>query len=771
MEEKQFNETENVQPQDTGQVTNQQTENQTEQGFCGIPLPPLPSLPSNDENRQSEYSVKEQCKSEFVEMYNKERASSNQPPGYLYGMTNLQRAYNRNSEKQFEMVMLVGSLADALAISEYGYQPVWIDGSMNFLSQEDFCRLKKFAKKIICIPNIGHVSMRQAKSLALRLTELNMVWMTDDDMECESDTPRTHTTLADFIALHPQVEDVERLMGRAISAQFCWINDKGNIFTSLERLNHFLWLNGYGTIEGSSSDKPAFVHIKDNIVEHVQSDDIKAFVEKQMTKSGMTEEMRNRVHLSRILPTSRHSDLWRFEGLDFTNHTSDSRLFFFRNCWAEVFKNHIETHPYSELDNHYVWKERVVDHDFTLLPSMFNIILKDDSCKVTFPEGMTSKLMQIAWNTCRIYWRKKDEQELELTDSEKTLEQQCFASRVAALGYLIDPQKVSFAAYLVVFVDYKLGTNKDEKNGRTGKSRLAEAAGQIVGLFKRKGDKTSMNSRFVFGGITDEKGLLYIDEYDTSQGIDSLLSNVTGDFVLEKKGETISSIPFERAPKIAIATNSVFTQTGSSYSDRIWYQPIGDYYHKMDDSNDYQEDRSIYDDIGFDHMGLDYPDEEWNRDLNFLLQCQQFSMSLPPNKKKIVVGMEQLNHRALQATTDQDFSDWAEDFLSPDAGNLNRMMAYADVYQSFLNDTGKEMVRNDFTRQLKNYCRMAGLVYNPANQFPNQKGPKGNERKDGDPAKSRIEGKLTATVYIQSAVPTQSADEMPSCSTKGDLPF
>lgn len=730
---------------------------------------PLPELPSDDDRN----SAKELRKKELVDTYNAERDTADLPPDHLHGMTVAMRTYRRNYGGKLDRVLLVGSLTDALAAVEYDYQPVWIDDGMHLLRQEDFKQLQMSAREVDCIPNIDPVSTRQAKSLALRLPELNMVWMTDDDMERDPDTPRSHTTLSDFIALHPQKEDVDRLIGRAICADFCWTDDKGYINTSLVRLNNYLWLNGYGTIEGGSADRPSFVHIENNIVERVQADDIKAFVQRQMTKKGMTEEMRNKVLQSHLLPTSRNSDLWRLDGLNFTNHTPDSRLFFFKNCWVVVFKDRIETHPYSELNDCHVWKSRVVQHNFTLMPPMFYIkVHGDDTYEVSFPDGMTSKLMQIALNTCRIYWRKQDEQEKDLDDSERAMEQRCFASRVAALGYLIDPRKVSFAAYLTVFVDYKLGQNKDEKNGRTGKSRLIEAASKLVGKFDRTGSKEAVSGRFFFGGISDERGLVYIDEYDTSQGIsDQLRQNITGDFVVEKKGEDIASIPFERSPKIVIATNSVFTQTGATFSDRIWYQPVSDYYHKKDDSNDYLEDRSVYDDIGFDHMGPDYPEEEWNRDLNFLLQCQQFSMSLPPNHRKIVVGMEQLNRRALQATADQDFSEWAEDFLASDSGNLNRKMAFADVYQSFLNDTGKQMAYYDFTRQLKNYCQMAGLVYNPASQFPNQKGPKGTERRDGDPAKSRINGKLAATIYIQSAASTPSTEDKTASSTEGDLPF
>ena len=718
-------------------------------------------------------SAKELHKQELVDTYNAERTTADLPPDYLHGMTVAMRTFKRNYGGKLDRVLLVGSLTDALAAVEYGYQPVWIDGGMHLLRQKDFKQLQMSAREVDCIPNIDPVSTRQAKSLALRLPELKMVWMTNDDMECDPDTPRSHTTLADFIALHPQKEDVDRLIGRAICADFCWTDEKGYINTSLKRLNNYLWLNGYGTIEGGSADRQSFVHIENNIVERVQADDIKEFVQKQMIRKGFTEEMHNKVLLSHLLPTSRNSDLRRLDGLNFTNHTPDSRLFFFKNCWVVVYKDRIETHPYSELSDCHVWKSRVVQHDFTLMPPMFNIASSDDGTyEVSFPDGMTSKLMQIAWNTCRIYWRKQDEQEKELDDSERAMEQRCFASRVAALGYLIDPRKVSFAAYLTVFVDYKLGQHKDEKNGRTGKSRLIEAASKLVGKFDRTGSKEAVSSRFFFGGITDERGLLYIDEYDTSQGIgDQLRRNITGDFEVEKKGEDIVSIPFERSPKIVIATNSVFTQTGATFSDRIWYQPVSDYYHKQDDSNDYLEDRSIYDDIGFDHMGPDYPEEEWNRDLNFLLQCQQFSMSLPPNKKKIEVGMEQVKRRVLQATADQDFSKWVEGFLSPDSGNLNRMMAYADVCKSFLNGTGKQTVPYDFTQQLKNHCQMAGLVYNPASQFAHQKGPKGGERKDGDPAKGRIGGKTVAVVYIRSSTSTPSVNEKTSSTTEGDLPF
>ena len=52
--------TENVQPQYAGQVTNQQTENLTEQGFCGIPLPTLEDFQSESLRAKEEYMPRQQ---------------------------------------------------------------------------------------------------------------------------------------------------------------------------------------------------------------------------------------------------------------------------------------------------------------------------------------------------------------------------------------------------------------------------------------------------------------------------------------------------------------------------------------------------------------------------------------------------------------------------------------------------------------------------------------------------------------------------------------
>ena len=96
------------------------------------------------------------------------------------------------------------------------------------------------------------------------------------------------------------------------------------------------------------------------------------------------------------------------------------------------------------------------------------------------------------------------------------------------------------------------------------------------------------------------------------------------------------TIPFEESPKIAFTTNYVPADFDPSSEARLLYMVFSDYYHQKTEDNDYLESRSIRDDFGKDLFSKTYSEEEWNQDLNFILQCVKFYLSVSGEPVKLL---------------------------------------------------------------------------------------------------------------------------------------
>ena len=265
--------------------------------------------------------------------------------------------------------------------------------------------------------------------------------------------------------------------------------------------------------------------------------------------------------------------------------------------------------------------------------------------------------------------------------------------------------------------DSTVGESEDECNGRSGKSFYLKAIGSLLNTFPIEARSTGVTeNRFLYDGVTADTDIIVVDECHKNLNYDAFFAKITGDFRAEEKGNHPFLIPFSESPKFAFGTNYVLKRHDPSTDGRIWPQVFSDYYHVKTPKNDYWETRTIRDDFGQNLMGREYPEEAWQADIAFLLQCVQFYLSLAASERKIMPPMTRIERREQMAKVGKDFKEWADDYLAAGSGNLDKEIKAEDLLGLFNNETRYNWPPKRLTQHLKDYCELADHIYclNPA---------------------------------------------------------
>ncbi len=139
---------------------------------------------------------------------------------------------------------------------------------------------------------------------------------------------------------------------------------------------------------------------------------------------------------------------------------------------------------------------------------------------------------------------------------------------------------------------------------------------------------------------------------------------------------------------------------------------FSDYYHQKTEENDYRESRSIRDDFNKDLFSKTYSEEEWNQDLNFILQCVRFYLSVAGDPVKILPPMTNIIFRKHKQDMGANFEDWAQVYFSPDAGRLDTFLPRAKVFEDFKANGGRVqgMTPQTFLRKLKAFVLLCPWI-------------------------------------------------------------
>ena len=707
------------------------------------------------------------------------------PPGYVFCLDAVKQAVEKLNEnadggedgedegrqqriKKLPRVLVVSGCSDCVNAWAMGVPAVYGMSEVGGISKEVFAELSRLAWKVVCIPDIDDTGCREAKQQALRLPDLYTAWPMPEDMGLLPDNRGNRKKdLKDYRSLHPTREDFMRLVNREMKARFysANYNEKRQVSgysLSNDNIGYFLWLHGYGTLRQDSAEQPAFIHIHNKMVRSLSADALRNEFMEICRREAFPKEVIDKLYNSPALPTEKKSMLRRFDGMDFSKATLNSQLFFFTNGVAEVTATGIKLRRMTELTDRYVWADSVIRHEIRILPQMFNVSKteKGETLIEITPEGRKCKLLTLLCNVSRLYWRKADEQHLELTPAEQGEEQQCLLAHLVNLGYLFYTHKIASEAFLTLFIDHKLGSTSHEANGGTGKSAVID----FIRAFKTTkeilaNNKKIFESNFFYAGVTEAHDVLAIDECIEDTPWDYFKSAVTNDLITEAKQRNPVTIPFEKSPKLLAATNFVVKDESPSIVRRLWPITFGDYYHKASRLNDYREDRKVSDTFGCELFDKDYPEEDWVLDINLTMQCVQLYLSLPKGQRKILPPMHGIEQRINQKLMGTIFEEVASRLIFPESEFVNIAISQKKVMEVFAKEGYHvEISENAFTRKLKAFCASHGYVVNPVAVT--------GKKCDGDPWQKKENGRLLTYYYI--AVPTETVEAPDTNIYQGD---
>ena len=196
---------------------------------------------------------------------------------------------------------------------------------------------------------------------------------------------------------------------------------------------------------------------------------------------------------------------------------------------------------------------------------------------------------------------------------------------------------------------------------------------------------------------------------------------------------------------------------------------FSDYYHQKTEDNDYLESRSIRDDFGKDLFNKTYTEEEWNQDLNFILQCVRFYLSVADEPLKLLPPMANIIFRKHKQDMGANFEDWAQVYFHPDSGRLDTFVPRTQAFEDFKQHGGKVqgMTSQKFLRKLESFALLCPWIeeLNPA-ELRNSSG-RIIRREEGSPAGSSP----VEMIYLKKKRDLDVKNSTEGCLFEDETPF
>lgn len=673
------------------------------------------------------------------------------PRRYVNGLKELREAYekynsgDKREEKLGEAVICSGE-RDALCCRSLGYYPIWFNSETYEVSEGEIREIEKLVERIYNIPDIDQTGRRKGRELALRFPQIYTVWLPEWLAGYKDHRGRGRKDLRDWMELRGTLGDFEDLLRRAAPAKF-WRARTGGArveysIDSVALLN-FLELNGFHCLRDETSDSTRFVRIRGTMVEEVRGRDIRRFLREWSEERALDGEVRNLILNSQRIATPAMMENLSEVCPDFMNNTAHSQIFYFRKNEhttqaVEITGDGITVKEDGEETGHYVWQDNVIAHRFERLPDMFSIsrTVRPDGEGAGFDieiHDLRSPLLCYVINTSRVHWRREMETRFDskeeraayaaahpfdiagegLTEREIRDQKENLLNKIFSIGYILHRYKDPARAWAPQALDNKIGSG-DECNGRSGKSFLFKAFEHFMRQVKLSGRNPKlMDNPHVFDQVDMSTDFILVDDCAQYLSMSTFYDIVTGSLTVNPKNNRSFTIPFDRAPKLGFTTNYIPSDFDASTMARLLPMVFSDYYHQRAVENDYLEDRSIRDDFGRNLLTEEYPESDWNADINFFMQCCRFYLSVVNEGIKLLPPMDNILRRKNKAEMGENFEDWAGVYFSPEAGRLDQLLVRRDAFNDFVNEVGNVGSRYSmkrFTKQLEAFCKESGDV-------------------------------------------------------------
>jgi hypothetical protein len=621
---------------------------------------------------------------------------------------------------------------DAMCVHSLNYLPLWFNSETYNLSESEYMEISRYADRIYNIPDIDSTGIRRGIELASKYIDIYTVWLPEHLKTYKDRRGYSRKDFRDFCEIWPEKKRFQDLLNMAMPFRF-WEykkNEKGQRRLDLvtDYAMHFLRCNGFHSLEDKNAKSgKMFVRIENNIVREIKGKDIRAHFRKFVRDRYMPIDIRDLVNNTTKLSETSLDNLDEVE-LDFTNYTSGSQFFFFKNAIWEASSEKITEHKGTV--NRHVWESELMDHHVKRLDPAFDIkkTQTEDgqlSWDISISETHNSNFFRFLINTSRMFWRKELEnprlspEELEeyrkkykfvidgpeLSETEIAEQKHHLVNKIFCLGYLMHRYKAENRAWCIYAMDNKEGSI-EESNGGTGKSFCFKTPRLFMHSVTLSGRSSKMTeNKHIFENVTEHTKYILVDDSDAYTPFSFFFDIVTGDLTVNPKNTKSYTIPFEQSPKFCITSNFVLRNIDPSTSRRILYAVFSDYYHEKTDDNGYKETRTIFDDFQKNLFREGYTEDEWNADINFLVECCLFYLSVIKDNIKLQPPMANVISRNLRGIMGEAFLDWAQVYFNEQSGNCNKLLPRQEIFDDFKTVSGlSKWTPHKFTKALKAYC-------------------------------------------------------------------
>ena len=415
----------------------------------------------------------------------------------------------------------------------------------------------------------------------------------------------------------------------------------------------------------------------------------------------------------------------------------DSQYIYFKETAWKITADRIDEMSINDID-HQVWAENVMHFDAKkvgqplievekITPEFLKKLPQDKQIHYADHQGSflydVSKLgekchfLQFLVNTSNFTWRKPEK---EITAEDLFENAHHLVAKLCAIGFLLHNYKNKSITKAVVGMDGKQ-SEVGVSNGRSGKSLVGNAINEVVHQCYIPGKtKNLTDDAFIFDGVTEKHKNVFIDDVRTNFDFEFLFPAITGNMMVNKKGDKRFSIPYESSPKFYITTNHALNGEGSSFRDRQWLVAFSDFYN---------DQHKPIDDFGVPFF------DEWDynqRNLfyNLMATCVQlwlrFGIVESPD--------ERLEQRRLRQQIGEDFITWADEYFSNNNW-LNHPIPRKEMYDNFMDNfptQRKYITASRFKNKILHYCEFRNYKFNPHKFDPSTGLPLFHD-KDGKP--------------------------------------
>ena len=700
---------------------------------------------------------------------NRFRYVGNKKKDIIYGMEQVIAAYDKlngdvsEEEEKLPEVFLCSGERDALNCAGMGYPAIWLNSETAAFGEKEMSQVMRYTEKLINIPDLDATGMQAAYRRSLENWELYTLILPEWLTQYKDRRGKPRKDLTDWCELSGSRTEFSRLIQTAKRCQF-WdkVVKKTGVSTEINTISLLWYLrcSGFARIEDPVSGQDLYVHIKDYIVKQYTPKQIRTYIKQELERLHVNNTIQKLFQDSKKTTSALMDDL-RLTDLSFEKSTPDSRTFFFRNCALRVTADDITPIHRNDICT-YTWDTAICPHNFYRAQPAFTY--KDG--KILNLGNTKSNVLKVFINASRIYWREELETRTSaameenqryirehhfdiagprLTEAEKDEQLQHLANKCYAIGYLLHQFKFMHLAKAVWVMENRL-TEAGESSGGSGKSfffNMLKKIG-IASLVTLNGrDRSLTENKHLLERVNQYTDLLFTDDADRNIDFNFFYPLITGDANINPKGSKSYEISFNDSPIPVFASNFPPPEgKDRSTVRRMLIVVYSDYYHEKGDGDLYNETRTIQDDLGLEICGSSYTEEQYNADINFLIDCTQFYLDCNRNNIIVHPPMENVYKRInIAEMGNSGFYEWASSFFAPESENVDIIIRRDEVFRDFQIDTGNRLwTTQKFMKALKAFCENTDYIreLNPRDLL----GPSGRLIR-------KLDGKTKDCIYIR----------------------